>query len=184
MCRTKIFLLAIVFTFLFLPQSGFAKDVQVLGVDREQWTQDLKVMGGDYEFSEHFLDWVDDSATELKMKRDVEHYEDIGVSKDSPRAKKRKNPLIQLKQQKVRSEHLTDLNLDKQTYYKVIHYIPYLGNYYSEKHIAQLLPYIALCFNYDVSTSEVNYYIKSFVRKQTPPDVACMRLFQVVESIR
>ena len=179
----KLLLVVTVLTTMLLPNFVQAKEAPVLGVDRAQWGQDLKIIGGDYEFSEHFLDWIDDSATELKMKRDVEHYQDIGVHNDSPREKKRKNPLIQLKPQKVRSEHLTDLNMDKQTYYKVIHYIPYLGNYYSEKHIAQLLPYIVLCFNYNISTSEVNYYIKSFVRKQTPPDVACLRLFQVVESV-
>lgn len=179
----KMLLLIVAVATIFSPQLVQAKEASVLGVDRTQWVQDLKIIGGDYEFSEHFLDWIDDSASELKMKRDVEHYQDIGVSNDSPREKKKKNPLIQLKPQKVRSEHLTDLNMDKQTYYKVIHYIPYLGNYYSEKHIAQLLPYIALCFNYNISTSEVNYYIKSFVRKQTPPDVACLRLFQVVESV-
>ncbi|MGN8833076.1 hypothetical protein ACTNDZ_11095 [Selenomonas montiformis] len=179
----KIFLFITIFATMFFPQLAQAKEPAVLGVDRTQWVQDLKIIGGDYEFSEHFLDWVDSFATELKMKRDVEHYQDIGVHNDSPREKKRKNPLIQLKPQKVRSEHLTDLNMDKQTYYKVIHYIPYLGNYYSEKHIAQLLPYIVLCFNYNISTSDVNYYIKSFVRKQTPPDVACLRLYQVVESV-
>ena len=56
----KILALA-VFSFLAMlfPTMAYAADksnAPVLGISREQWNKDLKVIGGEYEFAPNFLD--------------------------------------------------------------------------------------------------------------------------------
>ncbi len=179
--RKKALILSFFISLCFSPISH-AQVPEVMGINSTQWTQDLKIIGGDYDFSDDFLTQMNDSANELKLKRSAEHYEDLGSKIDSPKDKRKKNPLLHMRPQKVRSAYLTDLKLDKHNYDKLIHYIPFLGNYYSEKHIAQMLPYIALCLNYEIKDSEINYYVKQFVKKETPIDIACQRLYNVVEQ--
>ena len=182
----KICAIAIFYSLpLLFPTMTYAADnsnAHVLGISREQWNKDLKVIGGEYEFAPNFLDLIQQNADELKIRRGAQHFEEVGTKEETAKDKRRNNPLMQLRPKRTRSAYITDLDMDERTYRKVLTYIPYLGYYYSEKHIAQILPYIVLCFNYDISQSEINFYVKNFVKKQTPPDIATERLYNVVEN--
>lgn len=154
----------------------------ILGVAESQWQTDLKIVGGEYTFSDTFLKEVADSQHKLESKYSAEHFEKLNSRQESSRAQRRNNPLIHRRQIPARSSFILDLKLDKQDYSRLMKYIPLLGTYYGEHHIAKMLPYIAYCLNYDVKISELEYYLKEFLRRQTPPDIACERLYTLAEE--
>lgn len=164
--------------------SGMAapNDFDILGVPAAQWQTDLKVVGGDYTFSNTFLDEVAASQSKLEKQYGAEHFEKLNSRQESFRMQRRNNPLLHRHTPRARSSFILDLKLDKQDYNRLMKYIPLLGTYYGEHHIAQMLPYIAYCLNYDVKTSELEFYLKEFIRRQTPPDIACSRLYSLAED--
>lgn len=159
----------------------------VLGHKKEEWA---KILEGDgfqqYHFHSEFLNWVDESAKELKEKRNSMHYESINSRRLSAREKRKKNPLLQVHPQKNKSKFITDLSLDAPDFIKMINLIPELKdenrNGYSNQDVAKILPYIALCFNYDIPYYEVRYYIRQFTQYGTPVDIVTYRLNYLVES--
>ena len=139
-----------------------------------------------YHFHSEFLNWVDESAKDLKEKRSSMHYESINSRQLSAREKRKKNPLLQVHPQKNKSKFITDLSLDEPDFIKMINLIPELKdekrNGYSNQDVAKILPYIALCFNYDIPYYEVRYYIRQFTQYGTPVDIVTYRLNYLVES--
>lgn len=170
---------------LFAPMApAYAASSDVLGVTETQWQKDLKTVGGDYTFEDTFVDEVKESQHRLESKFGSEHFEKLSSRQDTIQSRHKKNSLLQRKQLKARSSFVLDLNLSKKTYQELLAYIPALGTYYGEHHIAQMLPYIAYCLNYDIKTSDLNFYLSEFLKRQTPVDVACERLYRLAESQR
>ena len=166
---------AVVFLLLPCSQTDAAK---LMGIEEKVWEEDLQALAGEYVFADDFLVKVSKSADSLNLKYSGEHFEKIGGRHETVREKRRRNPLLQ-KKQSVRSKFLLDLNLDKNDYYKLLSYIPYLNNYYSENHIALILPYLAMCLRYEVPESVINFQVSNMVRHETPPDIACERLYRI-----
>lgn len=162
--------------------SSVASASEILGVEEEQWQTDLQHIDEGYTFSEDFLSLVATSQSKLESKYSSEHFTAIGSKQDTFRQKQKKNSLLHRKSSKARSDFILDLNLDKNTYHRLIAYLPVLAEYYSEKHMAQILPYIAFCLNYDVRTSDINFYIQESIRRQSPPDILCSRLYSLGEN--
>ena len=166
----------------FVPCTDAAAASHVLGVNEEEWSQDLSVIGGSYVFSDTFIDEVKESQKGLENKYGSEHFEKLNSRKETLREKHRKNSLLQMRSQPSRSSFVLDLSLDKNRYRKLLNYIPALGTYYGEHHIAKMLPYIAFCLNYDVKTSELDSILEEFLRRETPIDIACERLFRLAKK--
>ena len=169
---------------LFAPCSGIAdaRSNTVLGTSETQWQEDLKAIGGEYEFSDTFVSEVKESQHQLESKYGSEHFERLNSKQQTLKDKLRNDSLLHRKPVKVRSKFVLDLNLDKKEYSQLIYYIPALGEYYGEHHIAQILPYIAFCLSYDVRTSDIDFYVKEALKRQTPPDILCERLYQLGEG--
>ena len=167
---------------LFHLESVHASNNDVLGATEEQWQTNLRVIGGEYEFSDTFIDEIKSSQSKLENKYGAEHFEKLNSKQDSFKKKQRENSLLHRKQQPPRSSFIIDLNLNKLNYNKLIQYIPILGTYYGEHHIAQILPYIAYCLNYEVKNTELDFYLNEFIKRQTPPDIVCERLYRLAEG--
>jgi len=173
--------------FLFMSPAGHADAAPdgskpILGTSAAQWEQDLKSIGGEYVFSDTFVQEIMESQKRLESKHGSEHFEKLGSKVESAKEKRRKNSLLHAHPQKTRSKFVLDLNLDKNEYSSLIRYIPILGNYYGEHHIAQMLPYIAFCIRYDVDRSIIDYYVHEFLQRETPPDIACERFYRLAEG--
>lgn len=153
------------------------KEQVILGIKKSQWEKDLKEYDKQYGLGKNFLEIVAQSETQLKQKRNTEQYTDVGNQKQSIKQRRKNNPLMQLKPKKGHSKFITNLDLDKTDYVRTLSFIPKLREYYFGNEIAQMFPYIALCFNQDMSYSEVNHYIKLFVKNATPMDVAKQRFY-------
>ena len=167
---------------LFVPCEAANADSLVLGVNETRWQDGLKAIAGDYEFEADFAENVKQSQKQLENKYGSEHFARLNSQKLTLKDKHRKNSLMHVKPQKARSEFIIDLNLDKSEYNQLLSYIPALGTYYGEHHIAQILPYIAYCLNYNVKQSELDFYLSEFLRRQTPPDIVCERLYRLAEG--
>ena len=154
----------------------------VLGMNEARWQESLESIAGDYEFADDFVERVKKSQQQLENKYGSEHFERLNSKKVSLKDKRRNNSLLHVKPQKARSSFIIDLNLEKKEYNQLLAYIPALGEYYAEQHIAQMLPYIAYCLNYNVKQNELDYYLREFLRRQTPPDIACERLYRLAEK--
>jgi hypothetical protein len=159
-----------------------AKAPKALGVTETQWQEDLKNIGGEYTFEDTFFSEVLDSQKRLESKYGSEHFEHLNSKKETLREKIRNDSLLQLKPQKARSKFILDHNLSRQEYTKMMNYIPALGTYYGEHHIAQILPYIAFCLNYDVDTHDLNFQLSKALKRETPPDILCERLYRLAEG--
>ena len=161
--------------------SATKENVPVLGVSREQWQHDLAEFKS-YRFADDFLDRIKFEQDYLKSRRGSEHFELLNGKKPTAKELSRKNPLLQMKQKKSKAKFLTNLELERSDYNKLVNYIPKLKEYYSDNHIAQILPYIALCLNYYVEDSEITFYVNQAVKKETPVEVFKQRLYMVVEN--
>ena len=154
----------------------------VLGMSESRWQESLTAIAGDYEFEADFVGNVRKSQKQLENKYGSEHFERLNSKKDTLKDKHRKNSLMHVKSQKARSGFIIDLNLGKKEYNQLLSYLPALGTYYGEHHIALILPYIAYCLNYDVKQSELDFYLREALRRHTPPDILCERLYRLAEG--
>ena len=153
----------------------------VLGISREQWQHDLGELKS-YRFPDDFLDKIKFEQDYLKSRRGSEHFELLNGKTPTAKEKNRKNPLLQIKPRREKAKFLTNLDLERSDYNKLVNYIPKLKEYYSDNHIAQILPYIALCLNYYIDDSEITFYVNQAVKKETPVEVFKQRLYRVVEN--
>ena len=153
----------------------------ILGVARTQWEHDLAELKS-YRFQDDFLDKIKDEQQYLKSRRGSEHFELLNGKQLTPREKRKNNPLLQMKQKRTKAKFLTDLDLEHEDYIRLVNYLPALKEYYSDNHIAQILPYIALCMNYNIDYAEISYYVKQAIKKETPVEVFKQRLYTVVEN--
>lgn len=175
-------IIGILFSFCSITFASSVKEnVPILGVSREQWQHDLAELKS-YRFSDDFLDNIKLEQDYLKSRRGSEHFELLNGKKPTAKEMSRKNPLLQMKQKKSRAKFITNLELERSDYNKIINYLPMLKTYYSDNHIAQILPYIALCMNYYIDDSEITYYIKQALKKETPVEVFKQRLYRLVEN--
>lgn len=171
--------LSLAFCAALIVLAGNVSAEEILGTERTVWEGELPSIGKEYTFSPDFLDKVKSSEESLEARYNSEHFEKVGQKKETVKEKRRKNPLLHRRPQKAKSSYVLDLKLTGTDHNKLIRYIPKLGRYYSEKHIALILPYIALCINYDVPTNTIDYYIDDFLDRETPPDIACDRLYRL-----
>ena len=154
----------------------------ILGITESQWQEDLKAIGGEYTFEDSFVSNVKASQKQLESKYGSEHFEALNSQKKTLRQRLRNNSLLQRKPLKARSSFILDLNLGKQEYTQMMNYIPALGTYYGEHHIAQVLPYLAFCLNYDVSIRDIDFQLREALKRKTPPDILCERLYLLAEG--
>ena len=172
----SIGLIALGLFFFPCPSQVNAAD-SVLGISKTQWQQDLPAIGGEYKFSDKFVPEMEQSQNDLKQRYSTSHFEKLDSQIESPKEKRRNNSLLQSHPQKVRSKFMLDLSLNKSDYSKLVKYIPWLGTYYGEDHIAKILPYLAMCINYDIPANDLNFYIRDFLKRETPVDIVCDRLY-------
>ena len=95
---------------------------------------------------------------------------------------KNDNPLLQLKHKKSKSKYITNLDLDKSDFIKIINLIPLMKINYNDEEIAKFIPYIALCLNNDIKISEIEYYIRKDVKRNIPIDIAVQRLYNITNN--
>ena len=157
-----------------------AKD-PVLGISRIQWEHDLSELKS-YSFPEDFLDKIKEEQNYLKSRRGSEHFELLNGRQPTAKEKRKNNPLLQIKPKKSKAKFLTNLDLEHEDYIRLVNYIPQLKEYYSDNHIAQILPYLALCMNYNIDYAEISFYVKQAVKKETPVEVFKQRLYAIVEN--
>lgn len=153
----------------------------ILGVSRTQWEHDLAELKS-YRFQDDFLDKIKYEQEYLKSRRGSEHFELLNGRKPTAKERRKNNPLLQMKQKNSNAKFLTNLNLEQEDYVRLVNYIPKLKEYYSDNHIAQILPYLALCMNYNIDYTEISFYVKQAVKRETPVEVFKQRLYTIVEN--
>lgn len=77
---------------------------------------------------------------------------------------------------------MTDLNLDKNDYQKLLTILHILNNYYDEERLGEIAPYIALCLNKGIVMADLRYYSRLFIKQEPPIDIACHRLYMLVDN--
>lgn len=175
----KVFLFIFILG-IFFPNHVFANE-KILGIEKNVWQEDLQRDFSEYSFDDKFLTKIQEEEKILKQKRSANYFEELNSKHQSPKEKRKKNPLLN-KNNKVKSKFIVDLDLDKNEYVQLLSTIPRLEKTYYNDEVAKFFPYIALCLNSDIKISEINYYLKHFSLRGVPVDIATERLYKIANE--